>query len=163
MQRKLFLCRHADTTDPSPSQPDFDRTLTKKGEEQAALAGKWLKEQQITIHCLLCSPAQRTKTTASFIINELGYLPDRVVYDEHIYRARATELLNVLSQQDNAWQNILLIGHNPAISELASMLAGHDMGYFTPGSILQINLELEKWEEILYETGKVAAKKFNND
>lgn len=155
MQKHLLICRHAQTQDPEPGQPDFERQLTEHGRQQAQQAGSWILQQDLTIQALLSSAATRTHATANLIVDQLGYLPDKVVFDEHIYRAEAHEVVNVLSQLDNMYNNVLLVGHNPAMSALAENLTGRDIGHMTPASIIHIRFPIKAWEEIQYEEGEL--------
>jgi len=126
MSRKhLLLMRHAKTLQALPGQADFDRDLAAKGERQCAIMRDWLNGQLPAGHWqVLCSPAARTRQT--WQQSQPQPLHSTESYVDAIYGGSCGELIDMLSEQIDAHDRVILIGHNPAISELAAMLASHD-------------------------------------
>jgi phosphohistidine phosphatase len=111
----LILWRHAEAED---TEPDLTRNLTDKGRSQAHSMAQWLHGFLPPQVRILCSPANRTRQTA----DALGLPYD--IRPEIAPGASADALLKA-----TGWPRgdgvVLLVGHNPAISELASrLLAG---------------------------------------
>jgi phosphohistidine phosphatase len=108
----LILWRHADAED---SSPDLTRNLTAKGNRQARRMARWLRLHLPKHVRILASPANRTRQTADAL--HLAY----EVRDDLAPQCSAQQLLNA-----TGWPNgdgvVVLVGHNPAISELASLL-----------------------------------------
>jgi phosphohistidine phosphatase len=69
----------------------------------------------------LVSPATRTRETWTHTIGELGK-PVPVDYDETIYAASAEALLSAIKTTDPATRTLIVVGHNPGLHELATML-----------------------------------------
>jgi phosphohistidine phosphatase len=108
----LILWRHADAED---ATPDLTRNLTTKGTRQAKRMAGWLRlhlPEQVRI---LASPANRTRQTADAL-----HLPYEV-RDDIAPECSARQLLKASGWPDGEGV-IVLVGHNPAISELASLL-----------------------------------------
>lgn len=109
---ELLLWRHAEAEE---GENDFDRALTPRGHRQARQMADWL-----AAHCprpsrILVSPTLRTRQTAE----ALG-LPFDVVVDIGP-DARAEDLLGAARWPDSG-ACVLLVGHQPVLGELASLL-----------------------------------------
>ncbi|GAA2512477.1 SixA phosphatase family protein [Pilimelia columellifera] len=119
----IVLLRHAKADRPT-DLPDADRPLTPRGHADAAAAGAWLVKNSLRPELVLCSPARRTRQTWHGVAVALGnaasptarYVPD-------IYEASASDLLGVLREVDAGVGTVLLVGHNPGISLLSTLLA----------------------------------------
>ncbi len=153
MQRTLLICRHAETYDPYPLQPDFERKLTPHGLHQANQTGRWLRENFVKVDKLLSSPASRASATALALAGRLYFDAEKIAYLPDLYNAREAQLLNILGQLPPEAKQVLLVGHNPGITKLARDLTGQQIGYMEPGNVLAVTLALETWEEIHVQRG----------
>ena len=111
---ELVLWRHAEAED---GDDDMARALTPKGWHQAQQMAQWLKAQLPGAVRIVASPAVRTRETADAL--DLPYEIDRRIAPD----ADADQLLAASGWPDGH-DLVILIGHNPAISVLASRLAG---------------------------------------
>lgn len=111
---ELILWRHAEAEE---GEPDLARALTPKGQRQADRMARWLKGQLPANVRVIASPAVRTRETA----DALG-LPYEIV-QQIAPDASADDLLDATGWPDGH-AVVILVGHNPAISILASRLAG---------------------------------------
>ena len=118
--RLLVLFRHAKSA--WPDVPDHDRPLARRGIRAAPLMGRWLREAGFLPGQVLCSTARRARETWQFAQAGLAASPP-VTFDVRIYEAAATDLLVLIRQAAPATGTLLLIGHNPAIEDLALLLA----------------------------------------
>lgn len=108
----LILWRHADAED---GDDDLARNLTHKGHRQAKRMARWLHGYLPKHVRILCSPANRARQTADAL-----HLPYDIV-DAIAPGANATKLFET-SGWPNGDEVVVLVGHNPAISDLASQL-----------------------------------------
>jgi len=76
-----------------------------------------------------------------------------VIYDTHMERIDAT--LGLIMEQDSKAKTLFLVGHNFAISELASYLLGRDIGNMSTASIVGMTFDEKKWDNIAYGNGKM--------
>lgn len=156
MQRKVLLCRHAESKDPYPLQPDFERELTSDGEQQAREAGTWLRSHISSVDIILSSPAKRAQSTASAIATKLYIDTDDIKFIPDIYNARESVLMHCLAGLPSKVQTVLLVAHNPGITRLARELTGKMLGYLEPSCVVTLSIELEDWEEIYHTTGTIS-------
>jgi phosphohistidine phosphatase len=118
--RRLMLLRHAKSD--WPDVADHARPLAKRGRRDAPAVGRWLREHGYLPDVVVCSTARRTRQTCELIAPELGESPS-VTFEPRAYDASALTLLYLAQELPDRYRTALLIGHNPAISELASSLA----------------------------------------
>jgi phosphohistidine phosphatase len=118
--RTLVILRHAKAANPEGAA-DRDRPLTHRGQADAAAAGAWLIDVGLSPDLVLCSPSRRTKQTWHGVALGLSAAP-RVSYDEAIYGGSVRSLLAVIRSADDKVATVLLIGHNPGLSQLSALL-----------------------------------------
>jgi phosphohistidine phosphatase len=124
--RTLVILRHAKAAH-SEGLADLDRPLTPRGHADAAAAGAWLAHSGYVPDLVLCSPARRTKETWHGVALALSAAP-AVRYDKTIYNDTPRALLELVTTLDDDAATVLLVGHNPTLSQLSSLLdpAGAD-------------------------------------
>jgi len=118
--RRLILLRHAKSD--WPDVPDQERPLAKRGRRDAPVVGRWLRRHGYLPDTVICSVARRTRQTWDRVAPELGGSPS-VTFEPRAYEASAPTLLYLVRELPATCRAALLIGHNPAIEELASHLA----------------------------------------
>jgi len=120
--RTLVLLRHAKADRPN-GIADTDRPLTDRGHADAAAAGAWLLASGHIPDLVLCSPARRTRQTWHSVAIALGGAgTPKVQYERELYDGGVTEALDLIAAAAKEAQTILLIGHNPTVSQLSVAL-----------------------------------------
>lgn len=74
---------------------------------------------------------------------------------KELYRSSPETYFNVLSLQDDIYNSIFLIGHNPELTEFANIILGENFSKFPTLGVLAIDLNIDSWEEIAQECGEV--------
>lgn len=121
----LILLRHAKAEPQHPAGSDFERALAPRGREEAQRAAAWLSARREWPPArVLCSPARRTLQTAEALS---AGLDARILREERlIYEADPGTLLELVETHLPQASPLLLIGHNPGLSELLSALCPGD-------------------------------------
>jgi phosphohistidine phosphatase len=117
--KRLFLLRHAKSSWDEEGLADRDRPLAPRGRRATKVMARHLRDEKISPSLVLCSPARRTRET----LKEVDPGGELEIEDE-LYGASETELLERLREVPDATESVMLIGHNPAIHDLALSLAG---------------------------------------
>jgi phosphohistidine phosphatase len=117
----LYLLRHAKSSRDNPAIPDRDRPLAPRGFRACELVADYLGSHGITPWLVLCSSSTRTRQTLEGISTGFSY-PVEALIEHGLYGATARELLDRLRVVDDSVASVMLIGHNPAIQELATDL-----------------------------------------
>jgi phosphohistidine phosphatase len=114
-----MLLRHAKSD--WPDVADHARPLAKRGRHDAPAVGRWLATRGYRPDVVVCSTARRARQTWELIAAGLGGSPS-VTFEPRAYDASALTLLYLAQELPSRYRAALLIGHNPAISELANSL-----------------------------------------
>lgn len=147
----LYLLRHAKSSWDDESQPDFERPLSNRGRKAAAHIGEFMQEKRIDFDLVLVSTAVRTRETIE-LIKERAKFRGEVRYDERIYEATVSQLLDVIAQVDSDRESVLLVGHNPGIEGLLTLLTGEQQ-HVTTANFAKIKLKATKWSANLAGKG----------
>src|SRR5689334_511217 len=119
--RTLMLLRHAKAEDSLPGHTDNARRLTPEGEQQAAELGDHLRREHVQPDVVLSSSAVRARQTAE----ALG-LTAPVEVTDRLYDAGGDEILALIRDLDDDIENVLVVGHSPALPAVAQELADPD-------------------------------------
>ncbi len=114
----LILWRHAEAFDADEAVEDLDRTLTARGERQAARMATWLNQHLPATTRVMASPARRCQQTAAALDRKFktvsALAPD----------GSAPGLLAAARWPD-AREPVLVIGHQPTLGFVAAgLMAG---------------------------------------
>lgn len=119
--KTLHLLRHAKSSWKDPALDDHERPLNKRGRETAKLIGAYLRRAKIRPDVVLCSTAVRAKQTLAPISKEIK--PPKVVLKRGIYEVAQRKLWKHIWTLPESADCVLMIGHNPALHDLALALA----------------------------------------
>lgn len=118
----LLLVRHAKSSWKKPDDGDFERGLSRRGQRDAPDMALAVGSLGIRVDFLLCSSARRARQTATAFIGQLQLRTEQIRFDDQLYLATAPALLAALRGAP-ACQTLMLIGHNPGLTDLANLLA----------------------------------------
>ncbi len=153
--KTLYINRHAKSSWANMGMADFDRPLNNRGENDAPMMGKRLKEKGILPDFILSSPANRAITTARIIATEIGYPLVNIQEDRNIYHASEVSILKIVKQQDDKIASLMIFGHNPGFTGLASILSGRWFDNIPTCGMVALKFDVSKWGEISAENGKI--------
>jgi phosphohistidine phosphatase len=154
----LWLMRHAKSNWDDSRLEDRDRPLASRGERAADLMRNYVAAERIRPALVLCSSALRTRQTLARVLPALG--PElEVRVEASLYTFDAGQLLDRLRAIPEGVAPVMLIGHNPAIQELAITLAASGdrleqlaMKYPT-AALAEIELPTDSWHEVGERSG----------
>lgn len=148
--RHLTLMRHAKAIPPSGDTTDQQRPLSKRGERQAAAMAQVLQRWQALEGSIYVSTAVRTRQT--FDVIEAQHLERRldshILLDAALYIFEGEALLVWLKALPDTTQRVLVIGHNPALVELAHWLNDEAPSSLPTGSVLHFTLPDTSWRAL---------------
>lgn len=143
--KNLYLIRHAKSDWSDESKSDFERGLSKKGQKAISIMADALKEKKVMPDLILCSAAKRTKLTAKGLAKEMDYC-GKIQYMDTLYMADPMEVLDIIKEINDKYDNVFIVGHNPETAELADLMAdGHITDVPTLG-IVALNIPLKHWK-----------------
>ena len=144
--RKLILLRHAKSSWKDTSLDDFDRPLNRRGKKDAPIMADKLSMRKIKINLIISSPAKRTAETAKIFANILGYQSE-IIFNDKLYEASYKEILKVINLIDDKYQNVLLVCHNPGITDLANYISNYFIENISTSGIVGLSTN-NSWKNI---------------
>ena len=154
---RLTLVRHAKTEPGVPGQEDWDRILEARGQRDAPEMARRLKDAHGKPDRILSSPAVRAITTANIMSRVLGVPAAKIVQDERLYLASPRKMLEVINELGNGAKHLMVVGHNPGISEFADQVSGdRSMDNMPTCAVYTVEVDLTDWSELVWATGRNA-------
>ena len=151
----LYLVRHAKSSWKNPDLDDFERPLNKRGKRDAPVMGRFLRDKDILPDMLISSPAVRAKKTAKIIAENLAYSKNKINFDHEIYEASTKGLLMIISNINNKYNTVMLVGHNPSMTYVANTISKRRIDNIPTCGIICIELNITSWKEISENCGKL--------
>ncbi|WP_319475682.1 histidine phosphatase family protein [Marispirochaeta aestuarii] len=145
MLKTLLLLRHGKTHRGGYTR-DWDRELKGRGVTQARHIGGYLKKTGLVPDRIITSSAVRARATAEICAEETEY-PEPVDARDELYNIDDSSLIEFITGLDNSLDRVLLVGHNPAFEETASLLGGKSTPLGT-GDCAVLRFALSSWEEL---------------
>lgn len=149
--KQLFIIRHA-KSGWIAGENDFDRTLSERGNRDAAEMVKRLMDRNLKPDLMVSSPALRALSTARHFAR--GWNMSSIKTDERIYEAGVNNLLSVINEFDNDTNTIAIFGHNPGLTDLVNYLTDEFIDMPTC-SIAILEFPFEEWKLISSQTGNL--------
>jgi phosphohistidine phosphatase len=145
--KTLFLIRHAKSSWDDTALPDKDRPLNDRGKRDAPKMGKRLARRDVKPDLILSSPAMRALTTAEIIAKKLDYKRKDIVVDDRLYAGEADDLLNVIHKLGDKRERVILVGHNPELTELAHRLSS-EITHMPTCAVAAFTFDAKSWSNI---------------
>lgn len=108
------------------------------------IAGHGIRPSQI-----IASPAVRAWSTARIIAREISYPVEFLQKEDHLYLASLTALLDTIVAQDDGFNDLMVVGHNPGLTELANYLVPGITNNLPTAGVVSVQLDTDTWS--LYE------------
>lgn len=120
----LFIMRHGIAVDRDPvSFPDDSRRpLTLKGEDRVRLIADAMRSLELSFDHILSSPHLRASQTAELVASAMGLKAELEFTDTLTPEGDPKALIRAVNQLKPAPENVLLVGHEPALSQFISLL-----------------------------------------
>ena len=143
--KKIMILRHGKSE--VVAVTDIDRNLTTQGEKDVLkVSSKLMSTEGWKPELVICSDAKRAEQTKNlFLSNFVEKVP--ILIEHKLYSGDSNDILCLLSQQDPAISQILLVGHNPLLSQLASHLCFQQITLGTSDCLL-LSRETSSWEDV---------------
>ncbi len=157
--KTLYLLRHAKSSWDNPELKDFERPLNERGLRDAPAMGKRFAEAGKALGCIITSPAMRAKTTAKLFAEAIGFPVVDIASNPELYFAGTGMFLKAASLLDDDCESAMLVGHNPAITDFANLMANADIDNISTAGLVSLQLPLDSWSDI--EAGSARLEEFD--
>lgn len=157
--KRLYLIRHAKSSWADPSLSDPERPLNKRGRRDAPLMGQRLVDRQVRADAIWTSPALRAVETARLLAKALKVPRKEIAQRERLYTSATEDLFVEIRSCPDAVKTLLVVGHNPVITEFAGILIGdgrdRDVELIPTCGIVAMEFALSSWRQIREKEGRL--------
>jgi phosphohistidine phosphatase len=152
--RRLTLLRHAKAG--ARDIPDHERQLAPEGRRQCPRVADHLRAAGRLPQLVLCSSSARTRETWDLVAEALPEAAPEVRYLDSLYLGEVADVLAAVAGASSDVVDVLVVGHEPTMSETALWLAGQgsDSGAFAlvrvgvPTASLTLLSTDEPWQQL---------------
>lgn len=154
MKKQLYIIRHAKSDWSYKNLSDFERPINQRGKLNAPYTANILKQKGVMPDLVISSPAVRALTTAEIISKEIGYPVDQIDQQHRVYNAHVDTLLDLVHKLDDKYQSVMIFGHNPGMTFLASFLCREETERLPTCSVMALEFDVESWFAITEHSGE---------
>ncbi len=144
--KTLLLLRHAKASRDDSQLPDHDRPLKSRGKEDARLMGRRLREAKLVPTLIVSSSARRARKTASKVAKQLEY-SRAIELTDRLYLATPQDHREVVCALPDAEDCVMLVGHNPGMSQFLNELA-HISTELATSELAQLKMPIKRWSDL---------------
>ncbi|MCX6281949.1 MAG: histidine phosphatase family protein [Bacteroidetes bacterium] len=153
--KTLYLVRHAKSSWDPPGLADDQRTLLPKGIIKTRLVTDFLIKEGVRVDLMISSQAVRAYETAKLFAASLDYPMKKILKDRKIYDGPYDRLLDLIYGTDDTYNSLMIIGHNPLITQLSNLFLHPGIEYMPTSAVVCINFHTGKWEEVPASTSEL--------
>ena len=146
--KRLYLLRHAKSSWDDDSLSDVERPLNKRGLRDAPMMGKRFRAHGYLPDRIVSSGAVRADATARAVAYELGYPVASIAREDALYLAGPATLLEIVRRADDTLGSLMLVGHNPGMTDFANTLSDHGIDNLPTCGLFCVNLAVERWRDV---------------
>ncbi len=146
--KQLLLARHAKSDWDNLASSDFDRELNERGLRDAPAMGRWLGSRGVKPKIMLTSPARRALHTAELLAEGMSFSAAMIFHEPRIYEAHTGALQEIIEESDDSIDCLMLVGHNPAMTQLINILGGGPLDNLPTCSVAALDFAVTRWLDI---------------
>jgi phosphohistidine phosphatase len=162
--KRLFLLRHGKAQPADGSVEDFERTLLLSGMQDAGAIARYLRKGDYKLDLILCSSSARTTQTGELVLQAFE---SEIEYRENLYLADLSKLLAAVRGAPAAVTNLMLVGHNPGLENIATLLAREPVRRkerarhealeekFPTSALAILDFDVGRWRDVEKGAGKL--------
>lgn len=155
--KQLIILRHAKSSWKNGALGDVDRPLSDRGDRDAPRMGKRLLSRHARPGLLLASHATRAQRTAKLVARALGIRAELIKTEESLYLAEPATVLALVAAQDDAHSCLLIVGHNPGLTDLANrLLPDLALDNLPTAGVIAIDVATMQWRDLGTAPAKLA-------
>ena len=126
----LYIIRHAIAVQAGTNgsaEDDSQRPLTDEGWKKMRKIAKGLKELEVTLDLIMTSPYLRAEQTAKILAKKFELPKEKLITTEHLAPSGYPDrLVDEINKNYSEVENLALVGHEPYVGNLISMLISGD-------------------------------------
>ncbi len=145
--KTLILVRHAKSSWKDTTLNDIKRPLNKRGNKDAPKMGKYMAEHKILPEVIFSSSGLRALATARLISVKIDIKPTDIIINEKIYTFNSEDLLNVVKALKDKYEKVMIVAHNPAITDLVNYFSGSKIDNVPTCGVAVLRFPINSWKK----------------
>lgn len=147
--KRLHVLRHVKSAWDRPGVDDHERPLAPRGRRAGRALRDRISANPVHPDLVLCSTAVRARATLDLLGDALG--TPEIAFEPGLYLASGEELRRRVAELPEAVDEVLLVGHNPGLHDLALLLAadgplrGRIAGKLPTGALVTLEAPAASW------------------
>ena len=146
--KKLLLIRHAKSSWKDESLDDHERPLNKRGERDVITMARHLADKDELLDVIYSSTATRALDYAQLLSE---FTDTTLIPDLSFYTFRDEDLLEIIMHLPNSADNVAIVGHNPAITQVVNKLSGEQIANIPTAAIAALECNVASWSDLVDE------------
>ena len=146
--KTITLLRHAKSSWKNPRLQDLDRPLNRRGQANAGVMGERLLARGLIPSRIVSSPAARARETAFLVAEAFGVSIHAIQSATALYTFNYEDLLGWIRCFENEDDNVLLVCHNPAITDLVNFLTLSHIEKIPTCGVAVLQLDISRWKQL---------------
>ena len=149
----LNLLRHAKSSWSSAGLEDRERPLNDRGRKACVLMAPKIEQLVSGFDYVVASPAVRAQETIDGIANVIGF--SDWYTEEHLYTFDWRELERCVSSLADTYDEALVVGHNPAITEFCNYKTDARIDNVPTCGFARIRFAVDSWQAVAKSQGQL--------
>ena len=145
--KSVILFRHGKSDWNANYDHDHNRPLAKRGIRDAKRMGSFLSKIVEIPDLIISSTALRAKKTIELALENNSWSVN-IIYEKGIYEASLRTLIDFLKKQENKYQCICLVGHEPILSSIIEKVKDKSKIKFPTAAVAKISFDTIEWNKI---------------
>ena len=145
--KNLILIRHAKSSWEAPLK-DIDRPLEQRGIKEAHLVAANCIKYIPSVFVMLSSTAKRASETALIFAQTILYPVESIIFKEELYTFDENQLEKVIKSSNNVFENIILFGHNEAITNFVNKFGDIFVDNVRTSGFVSLEFDIDNWKNI---------------
>jgi len=156
VSKTIHLIRHAKSSWDDPALDDIDRPLNKRGKGDVEVMAQAIFNAGCPFANVFCSPAKRARQTIKGLYKNLPTEPAPWQIDDRLYTFDSDDLVTWCRGIDSQLPSVVIVGHNPALTELSQFLIPDcEIENVPTCAYVNIELVISNWKNLEQGCGKL--------
>ena len=148
--KTLYLLRHAKSSWADRELTDQDRPLNSRGLNDITKISARLREKS-AVQAIISSTAVRAFSTAKLMADGIGIPAESVSLKSEMYLSGPLKLLEIVRQLDAMLTGVMLVGHNPTITEFVNSMSGANISNVPTCGLVILKLNSDTWAKAAFD------------
>ena len=150
--KQLLIIRHAKSDWSNPMLSDFERTLNDRGNRDAPLMAKRIKDKNIDIDLFVSSTATRALLTSIYFAKEFDKKEKDIIKIDELYHASPKTFYSTIEELNDEFDSVAIFSHNPGITDFVNSLTKTKIDNLPTCGVFAVKIDMNNWS--LFSTAK---------